>query len=71
MLLMEGADKVTHVWAEDTFHRALIWRYHVDLKLTPAQRCSGLKTDEACPDHRDPASRLGKLNNCLAVGQRP
>src|SRR6187200_1607608 len=33
MLLMEGADKVTHIGAENSLHRPLIRRHDVDLQL--------------------------------------
>ena len=70
MLLVEGADKVTHIRAENALHRPLIRRHDVNLQVPRAQRGSDLEPDKACPDDNDPLCRLGALNDGLAIGER-
>ena len=70
MLLMQRANEVSHLRAEDTLHRPPVGRDHVDFDLAMAQGGRDLETDEARPEHDHAACRLSALDDGAAVGER-
>jgi hypothetical protein len=70
VLFVQRADEVTHLRAENSFHRPPIRRDHMDFDAPRAQGGSDLESDEASAQHNREARGLGSLNNGSTVSER-
>ena len=70
MLLMQRANELPHVMAEDALHRNRLRRGDMDLDLARPQRRCNLKPDEARAEHQGRLCGLGPLDDRPAIGER-
>src|SRR6476660_730377 len=70
VLLMERADKVTHLRTENALHRSFIRSHHMNFNFTSAQGRSDFESDKTRTHHNSPARSFGNFDNGPAVGER-
>ena len=71
VLLVEFADEVAGLGAEDPFEGSRVRGDDVDLEAALAQRGGDFQPDEACADDDHSPSRAGGGDDRAAVGERP
>ena len=70
VLLVQRAHEVAHLRSQNSFHRPLFRRDHMDFDASSAQGGSDLEADEAGAQHNRATRRLGSIKNRSAVGER-
>ena len=70
MLLVQAANEIAHLAAEDALHRPLLGRHDVYLDATRTQRGSNLEPDKARAHHDGSTRRLRALDDRAAIGER-
>ena len=70
VLLMQGADEVAHLRAQDPLHRPFVRRHDMNFDVAGAQGRGNLEADEAGAQHDGAARGLGVLDDRPAIGER-
>ena len=70
VFLVQSANEVAHLWAENALHRPRLGRDHVNVKPSRPQGGGNLEPDEARADHHGAACRFGAFDDGSAIGQR-
>src|SRR5262245_12656750 len=67
---MQGANEITHIRAEDAFHRPLVWCDDMNFELTGPKRGSDFEPNEAGTDDDHLFRCLCGCDDCVAIGKR-
>src|ERR1700687_3928124 len=70
VLLVERAYEIAHLWTQNTLHRSLFRRHHMDFDSTCAQGGRDLEPDKARAQHDRSGSWFGSLNDRPTVRER-
>ena len=69
VFLVQGADEVSHLGAEYTFHRPFIRRYDVNFDVPGAKGRRDLEANEAGAQHHGASRGPGALDDRPAIGE--
>ena len=70
VLLMQRADEIAHLRAENPLHGPFVRRHHMDVESASAERRRDLEPNEARTHDDRRSRRLGIVDDRFAVGER-